>query len=80
VSGLLRKVIVIPATASPNVRLALAEIEAGKEPSHEQLVPGVLSYADYLVRRKTWDVVRATIGLRGLGAVRRKVSYWSLLY
>jgi len=62
-AGLLRRVIRIRAEDSPNVRLALAEIAAGKEPSHETLVPGVLSYADFLIRLKTWDVVRQTIGL-----------------
>lgn len=58
-----RKIIRITAEDSPNVRLAQAEIRAGKEPSHEILIPGVLPYADYVKRRQTWDEIRQTIGL-----------------
>lgn len=60
---LYRKVIRIKALDSPNIRLALAEKEAGKEPSHRELVPGVVSYADYLQRRQSWDEMRQCIGL-----------------
>lgn len=58
-----RKVIRIVAEDSPNVRYAFAEIKAGKKPSHKTLVPGVLSYADYLQRRELWNEVRQSIGL-----------------
>jgi hypothetical protein len=59
----LRKVIRIEAVASPNVRLALAEIAAGKKPSHRELVPGVLSYREYRIRRKLWDPIKQCIAL-----------------
>lgn len=58
-----RKVIRIKAEHSPNVRLAQAEIAAGKEPSHDTLVPGVVRYSDYLQRRREWDEMRQCIGL-----------------
>lgn len=45
-----RRVIRIRGCDSPNVRLALAQIAAGREPTHEQVVPGVLSYAEFLKR------------------------------
>lgn len=58
-----RKIIQIKAEHSPNVRLAQAEIAAGREPSNEILVPGVLSYEDYLHRRATWDPIKQSISL-----------------
>lgn len=58
-----RKVIKIRAVDSPNVRLALEEIKAGKQPSHRILTPGVLSYEDYVKRRATWSPMRQCIGL-----------------
>jgi len=60
---LYRNVIKIKATDSPNIRLALAEIKAGKKPSHKELIPGLARYSDYLQRRKVWDSVRQCIGL-----------------
>ncbi len=60
---LYRKVIRIKAEDSPNVRLAKTEEAHGKEVSHEELVPGVVRYSDYLQRRKSWDAVRQCIGL-----------------
>lgn len=60
-----RKVIPISAECSPNVRYAMAEIEAGRKPSHKVLVPGVLPYRDWVKRRATWDVIRQCIGLDG---------------
>lgn len=57
------KTIQIKATDSPNVRLGLAQKEAGKKVTHTSIVPGVLSYNDYLRRRKLWDPVRQCIGL-----------------
>lgn len=59
----LRKVIRIVAEQSPNVRLALKEIEAGKEPSHREVVPGCMSYDEYVFRRQNWDIKKQTIGL-----------------
>jgi len=48
-----RKVIRIQASESPNVRLALAELRAGKQPSGDILVPGVKTYAEYIKDRAT---------------------------
>lgn len=58
-----RKVIRIRALDSPNVRLAQAEIENKKKPSHKTLVPGVVSWRKYCSRRKLWDKIRQCIGL-----------------
>ena len=58
-----RKVIRIAAEASPNVRLGLAEVKAGKEPSHEVLVPGVKTYAEYLKNRMLWDPYQQCVSL-----------------
>lgn len=58
-----RKIIKITGEDSPNVRLAFAEIQAGKEPSHQTLVPGVLSYKEYLRRKKMWDEIRQKVGI-----------------
>lgn len=57
------KVIPIRAEDSPNVALALAQKAAGLRPTGEVLVPGVLSWPDYIERRATWDKVRQTVGL-----------------
>lgn len=56
-------VIKIKAVDSPNVKLAEAEIAAGKEVSYTQVIPGVVSYLDYVKRRKLWDAVRQSVGL-----------------
>jgi hypothetical protein len=58
-----RKVIKIKAERSPNVRLALAEIAQGLEPSLTEIVPGVMSYQEYCQRRATWDEMAQSIGL-----------------
>lgn len=58
-----RKVIQIKAVDSPNVKKGLAEEAAGKEPSFEDLIPGLLSYDEYLRRLDTWDEERICIGL-----------------
>lgn len=58
-----RKIIRIKAEDSPNVRIALAEIRDGKQPSGECYIPGVLPYHEYAKRRQTWDKVRQCIGL-----------------
>jgi hypothetical protein len=61
--GFHRKVIHIKATASPNVRLALAEQKAGLEPSNRVVVPGVLTYEEYVKRRKLWDEIQQCVSL-----------------
>jgi hypothetical protein len=58
-----RKVIRIRAVDSPNIRYAMKEIERGKAPSRKIIIPGVLTYDDYILRRKTWDEVKQTVGL-----------------
>ena len=58
-----RKVIRIKGEQSPNVKLALAQLAAGQEPTGEMILPGVLSWDDYRKRRATWDKVRQCIGL-----------------
>jgi hypothetical protein len=60
-----RKVIHIEGDDSPNVQYALAEVEAGKQPSGRTIVPGVLSWRDRQTRIATWDEIRLTIGFYG---------------
>lgn len=64
--GLLRKIIRIRAEDSPNVRAALLQRAKGLPITGETLVPGVLSWDEYLARRHSWDKVRQCIGLDGL--------------
>ena len=61
-----RNVIRIRAEDSPNVRYALAEARLGRKPSGKMLIPGILPYEDYCLRRETWDVQRQTVGLDAL--------------
>lgn len=58
-----RKVIWISAEDSPNVRMARAQQARGEEPTDEKLVPGVLTWSEYLERRRTWDQIRQCVGL-----------------
>ena len=58
-----RRIIKIKAEDSPNVHLALEQIRAGREPTGEIILPGVLPYSEYVKRRATWDAVRQCIGL-----------------
>ena len=60
-----RKIIHISAEDSPNVRLGLVQRNNGLEPSGEMLLPGVLSYPEYVKRRATWSAMRQRIGLDG---------------
>lgn len=57
------KVLNIQAKRSPNIRLALNEIEAGLEPSHREVTPGCMPYSEYVYRRSQWDAKKQTIGL-----------------
>lgn len=61
--GLKRKVIRIKAEDSPNVRLALAEMAAGQEPSGHVLIPGVKQYWEYAVNRRDWDPHQQCVSL-----------------
>src|SRR5207302_1956880 len=60
---LLRRIIRITATDSPNVQYALREIAGGKKPSNRIIIPGVLPYDDYLWARKYWDAKKQCAGL-----------------
>lgn len=62
---LYRKVIKIKAEDSPNVQIAIAQKDAGIEPTGEVVVPGVIGWYEYCKRRATWDAVRQCIGLDG---------------
>lgn len=56
-------VIKIPASLSPNVRLAQAEVRAGKPMSRRIIVPGCMDIDDYNFRMKTYDPVKKAAGL-----------------
>lgn len=61
--GFRRRIIRIKGEDSPNVRMALAQKEAGQEPTGELVVPGVLPWEDYVYRRQHWDRVKQCVGL-----------------
>lgn len=61
--GFHRKVIRIPAICSPNIRLSMREIRDGKKPSGKVIIPGVVDYDTYVLRRETWPAIRQSIGL-----------------
>lgn len=61
--SLYRKIIKIKGEDSPNVRFALSQIANGLQVTNEILVPGVLSYADYVKRRNDWDEIRQCVSL-----------------
>lgn len=58
-----RKIIRIKATDSPNIRLALSQLERGERVTHETIVPGVITYQQYVDRRNSYDKVKACISL-----------------
>lgn len=60
-----RKVIRIRAEDSPNYRYAAAQKGSGQTITHEEIVPGVISYRECLKRRALWDEIRQCIGLDG---------------
>lgn len=62
-NGFYRRILHIPAEASPNVRLGLLERSKGLEPSNREIVPGILSWVEYEKRRATWDEVRQCVSL-----------------
>jgi hypothetical protein len=61
--SLYRRTIRIKGDDSPNVRLAHEEIRLGMKPSHRIIVPGVLTYAEYLERRANWDAYKQCVSL-----------------
>lgn len=58
-----RKLIRIRAEDSPNVRYALTQLDRGLVPDNREIVPGVLSWEEYVKRRELWDTVRQCVGL-----------------
>lgn len=58
-----RKFFRVKAESSPNVRLGLAQKANGKKPTDEVLVPGIVTYGEYVSRRKLWDPLTQRIGL-----------------
>ena len=58
-----RRIIRIRATDSPNVRRQVDRIARGLAPDGVEVVPGVLSWAEYQERLATWDKVRQCVGL-----------------
>jgi hypothetical protein len=60
-----RKVIRITAEDSPNVRRGLWERDNGLPVSNTVVVPGLLTYAEYVERRATWTEKERCIGLDG---------------
>lgn len=60
---LVRKCIRIKAEDSPNVQLGLAQRARGIAPTNEVIVPGVLTYAEYVERRATKDKVWQCVSL-----------------
>ncbi|MCH7863947.1 MAG: hypothetical protein IIC56_01870 [Proteobacteria bacterium] len=65
-NSLLRRIIHIKATDSPNVQLGLAQEAKGEKPDFKEVIPGVLNYREYKKRRLMWDKIRQCIGLDGL--------------
>lgn len=59
-----RKIIHISAEDIPNVRIGILEQRLG-EPISPPVIPGVLTYEEYVQRRTTWDKVRQHVGLSG---------------
>lgn len=60
-----RKVLHISAEDSPNVRLGLYQQKNRKPITDEVVVPGVLTFREYVKRRETWDKVKQCISLDG---------------
>lgn len=64
-NGYYRKIIKICGEDSPNVRYGLKEKELGRIPSDKIIIPGVLSYAEYVKRRKMWDKIKQQVSIDG---------------
>ena len=58
-----RQIVKITALDSPNVKLALAQIAAGKSPNGKMVIQGVLSWEAYCHRKATWLPDRQCRGL-----------------
>lgn len=57
----LRKVIRIAAEDTPNVMLGLQQLARGEEPTGERVLPGVLSWGEYVDRRRTLPKSRQAV-------------------
>ena len=64
-ANLLRRVIHIDGRDSPNVQVALQMKASGHPGPYPSLIPGVLSYSDYVRREHEWDRVKKTTRLHG---------------
>ncbi len=62
---LLRKVIHIDGLDSPNVQLGLLLANAGQTGRSSLLIPGLLSYEEFVQRNQEWDEVKRTTRLHG---------------
>ncbi len=60
-----RKVIHIDGLDSPNVQLGLRWQEEGREGTPPVMIPGLLTYPEYLRRKHQWDEVQRTTRLHG---------------
>ncbi len=74
--GLHRKVFRLRAEDSPNVRLALAEVKAGRQPSGRILCPGVKPYSEYLENRRNWDEIQQMVSLDALFPEGKNVKFF----
>lgn len=63
--GLLRKILHIDGELSPNVILGKRLKGAGIKGPYPSIVPGVLSYAEYMRRKRIWDAIKIHIRLHG---------------
>lgn len=63
--GYNRKTFTLRAQDSPNVRLGLAQVKNGKEPTNEILIPGLKPYDEYVRDRQQWDKIQQTVSLDG---------------
>lgn len=61
--GCYRRVIHIPATASPNIIYAKAQLEKGITPDDTIVVPGVKSWGEYQKNLATWNPIEQSIKL-----------------
>lgn len=59
-----RRVIHLPAEDSPNVERGLRMREMGLEPDGRDVIPGLLSWAEYCHRLATWDADRIAVGIK----------------
>lgn len=64
--GLLRKVIHMDGEDSPNVQLGRHLESKGIPGPYPSIIPGVLSYDEFLRRTQKWDKIKQHIRLRGL--------------